>query len=125
MKQDKFFFGLLLLISIAFPFYSFFTMIGDFAHNQYKMRPKMLADTSPKTMSSAHLGLTGAQLAEVDELVRSAYQDSVHDGYRLGVGYDRLWQQSLGLDAILFVASLIGLRLCYNSDRLTSALQRL
>ena len=107
--QMKIFFVLLLLVSIVFPAYSFLTMIGDFAHNQYEMRLERLEGTTPETSPSPHLGLTRMELSKLDEPVRFAYDDAVRDGYRLGRGYNKLWNQSLGLDALLFVASIIGL----------------
>ncbi len=116
----NFFFILLLVVSIVFPIYSFATMIGDFAHNQYKMRRERLEGTTPETGSSAHLGLTQDQLVGSDDLVKDAYKDSVYDGYRLGSGYTRLWNKSLLLDSLLFIASLRGLRICRQSARLTS-----
>ncbi len=108
----KTFFVFLLVVSIVFPFYSFMTSLSDFAHNQYKMRSERLADTTRSKVPSAHLGLTAEQLAGLDELVGSAYKDAVYDGYRLGKGYEKLWVQALGIDALLFVASVIGLRRC-------------
>ena len=106
------FFVILLLVSIVFPFYSFMRTVGDFAHNQWKMRSQRLHGTTPSEPPSAHLGLTAAQLAGLDELVSSAYKDAVYDGYRLGNGYEKLLFQALGIDALLFVASVIGLRRC-------------
>ena len=104
------FFAILLVVSIVFPVYSFTTSMGNFAHNQWKMRPERLRDTGSQETPSAHLGLTAAQLAGLDELVSSAYKDAVYDGYRLGSGYEKLWFQALGIDALLFVACIIGLR---------------
>src|SRR6266404_9743759 len=106
------FFVILLVVSIVFPFYSFMRSVGDFAHNQWKGRSERLKDTAGPEPPSAHLGLTAAQLAGLDELVSSAYKDAVYDGYRLGNGYEKLSFQALGIDALLFVASVIGLRRC-------------
>ena len=108
------FFVCLLVVSIVFPFYFFITSIGDFAHNQWKMRSERLKETS-RERPSAHLGLTANQLAGLDELVTSAYKEAVYDGYRLGSGYEKRWFQAHGLDALLFVASVIGLRRCRRS----------
>jgi hypothetical protein len=105
----KIFFVLLLLVSIGFPIYSFMATIGDFAHNQYSMRLERFEGTSPVTTPSIHLGLTKMELAKLDEAVSSSYGEAVRDGYRLGRGYSKLWMQSLGLDILLLVASLVGL----------------
>jgi hypothetical protein len=118
------FFGVLLLASIVFPFISFFTTMRDFAHNQWEMRHERLVGTTSMTATSAHLGLTAAQLTGLDNLVADACKDSVYDGYRLGGGYSKLWLQSLGLDALLFVASLVGLSACRRSDRPTNRSSR-
>jgi hypothetical protein len=119
----KAFFVVLLVVSIVFPVYSFMASLGDFAHNQYKTRSERLAATTRPVLPNAHLGLTAAQLAGLDELVGSAYKDSVYDGYRLGNGYERLWFQALGVDALLFIASVIGLRRCRSSERPTNQIQ--
>jgi hypothetical protein len=119
----KAFFFVLLVVSIVFPVYSFMTSLSDFAHNQYKTRSERLADTTRPELPSAHLGLTAAQLAGLDELVGSAYKDAVYDGYRLGNGYEKLWFQALGVDALLFVASVAGLRRCRSSERPTNQMQ--
>jgi hypothetical protein len=105
----KTFFVLLLLVSIVFPVYSFMATIGDFAHNQYEMRLERLEGTTPETTPSAHLGLTKIELSKLDEAVSASYDQAVRDGYRLGRGYDKLWIQSLGLDVLLFLASIVGL----------------
>lgn len=109
----------LLVISILFPLYSFFTMLNDFAHNQYQGRQERLNETTEFTESSPHLGLTNATLARLDELVRDAYKDSVYDGYRLGRGYNSLWLKSMALDGLLFVSSLAGLSVCRKLARQT------
>ena len=114
---------ILLAVSIVFPFYSFMTSVGDFAHNQWKARSERLEGTTRPEPPSAHLGLTGAQLAGQDELVSSAYKDAVYDGYRLGNGYQKLSFQALGIDALLFVASVIGLRRCQSLGRPTNQMQ--
>jgi len=106
------FFIIVLVVSIVFPFYSFMRSVGDFAHNQWKMRSERLQGTTLPEPPSAHLGLTAGQLAGLDEMISSAYKDAVYDGYRLGNGYERLSFQALGIDALLFVASVIGLRRC-------------
>jgi hypothetical protein len=108
----KAFFITLLLASIVFPVYSFITSMRDFAHNQWKRRSERLEDTTLPKTPSAHLGLTASQLAGLDELVIAAYKDAVYDGFRLGSGYQRLSLQTLGLDVLLFIASLVGLRAC-------------
>jgi len=105
----KAFFVLLLLVSIVFPVYSFMTTIGDFAHNQYAMRLERLEGTTPETSRSVHLGLTKIDLSKLDEAVRASYEDAVRDGYRLGRGYNKLCLQSLVLDVLLFIASIVGL----------------
>jgi hypothetical protein len=105
----KTFFVLLLLVSIIFPVYSFMVTIGDFAHNQYAMRLERLEGTTPETSPSVHLGLTKMELSKLDEAVRASYDAAVRDGYRLGRGYNKLCLQSLGLDVLLFVASIVGL----------------
>ncbi len=99
------------------------TSVRDFAHNQWKMRSERLEYTTRPVPSSSHLGLTAAQLAGLDEQVSSAYKDAVHDGYRLGNGYEKLSFQALGVDALLFVASVIGLRRCRSSARVTNPMQ--
>ena len=106
-----------------FPFYSFMKSVGDFAHNQWKMRSERLTDTTRSEPPSAHFGLTAAQLAGLDEVVSSAYKDAVYDGYRLGNGYEKLSFQALGIDALLFVASVIGLRRCQDFGRPTNQMQ--
>ena len=86
--------------------------VGDFAHNQWKMCSERLQGTTLPEPQSAHLGLTAGQLAGLDEMISSAYKDAVYDGYRLGNGYEKLSFQALGIDALLFVSSVIGLRRC-------------
>jgi hypothetical protein len=115
----RIFFRVLLFIPIVFPLFSLSEAMRVFGHNQWNTRPVTRADTTEKPKTLAHFGLTGAQLAEVDEFIAAAYNKSVDDGYKLGCGYSRLWLLSLGLDALLLVASLIGLRLCRSLDRLT------
>ena len=61
----------------------------------------------------------------MDELVSSAYRDAVFDGYRLGKGYEKLWLQTLGVDGLLFVGSLLGLRQCARLNRQISAASNL
>ena len=117
------FFIIVLVVSIVFPFYSSMRSVGDFAHNQWKMRSERLTDTTRPEPLSAHLGLTAVQLAGLDELVSSAYKDAVYDGYRLGNGYEKLSSQALGIDALLFVASIIGLRRCQSFGRPTNQMQ--
>ena len=85
------------------------TTLGDFAHNQYAMRVERLEGTTPMTSPSVHLGLTKMELSKLEETVSSSYGAAVRDGYRLGRGYNKLWMQSLGLDVLLFVASIVGL----------------
>ena len=119
-RTMKIFFIFLLVVSIVFPIYSLATMIGDFAHNQWKMRRERLEGTTPETGSSAHLGLTKDQIVGLDDLVANAYKESVYDGYRLGGGYTSLWNASMVLDGILFIASLYGLSVCRKSVRVTS-----
>jgi hypothetical protein len=65
-----------------------------------------------------HLGLTGSELATLNESVALAYTDAVRDGYRLGTGYSALSIQCLGLSVLLFAASVTGLRACWRADRL-------
>jgi hypothetical protein len=105
----KAFFVFLLVVSVVFPFYSFMATLGDTAHNQYEMRFKRLEGTTPMTIPSVHLGLTKIQLSKLDEPVSSAYGAAVRDGYRLGQANDKLQMQCLGLDVLLFVASIVGL----------------
>lgn len=119
----KVFFILLLVVSIVFPIYSFVTTMGDFAHNQWRMRQDRLQRTTPETSSSAHLGLTAAQLTGLGDLVADAYKDSVYDGYRLGGGYTSLWFESMALDGLLFITSLGGLSVCRRAARLTKRLE--
>jgi hypothetical protein len=113
------FFLLSLCISILFPPVTFVASMRDFAHNQWEMRQRRLDGKTRVSGTSAHLGLTVAQVAGLDELARAAYKDAVYDGYRLGAGYELLWFGSLGLDALLFIVSLIGLLACRASSRLT------
>ncbi len=117
------FFVVLLVVSIVFPFYSFMTSEGDFAHNQWKGRSERLKETTRPEPPSAHLGLTAPQVAGLDEVVGSAYKEAVYDGYRLGNGYEKLSFQALGIDALLFVASVIGLRRCQSLGRPTNQIQ--
>ena len=117
------FFVILLVVSVVFPLYSLKTSVGDFAHNQWTMRFERLQGTTRPEPSSAYVGLTAAQLVGLDELVSSAYKNAVYDGYRLGNGYETLWFQALGVDALLFVASVIGLRRCRHSERPTNQMQ--
>src|SRR6266542_2321195 len=105
----KAFLVFLLVVSVVFPFYSFMATIGDFAHNQYAMRLERLEGTTPVTSPSVHLGLTRTELSKLDEAVSSAYGAAVRDGYRLGRGYNKIWIQSLGLDVLIFVTSIVGL----------------
>jgi len=116
----KAFFLVLLAVSVAFPLYSFSTSMRVIAHNQWKGRSERLVTTDRHAVPSAHLGLTAAQLTGLDELVASAYKDAVYDGYRLGSGYEKLSFQALGLDALLFVASIVGLVRCRDSAGPTS-----
>jgi hypothetical protein len=115
----KAFFIVTLVISIVFPFFEEFTGVLRLAHNQSARRPARLTMTSVPKLPSAHLGLTEGQLAGVDGLFAEAYRDSVGDGGRISIAYDMLRLQALGVDAVLFVASLIGLRACRSSGRLT------
>jgi hypothetical protein len=117
------FFIVTLLISIVFPFYSFVATMRDFAHNQWKTRHERLADTTIPKHPSAHLGLTAAQLTGLDNLVADAYKDAVYDGHRTGGGYQSLWFESMLLDGLLFVASLVGLRACRSSRTSNQSLQ--
>lgn len=119
MKQ--LFWGLL-LVAAAMPFLLLSDVLGVQGHNQWRSRPVMRAETTMAEglNAGAHFGLTGAQLAELDEQVAAAYSKSVDDGYTLGRGYDRLLLIALGLDGLLFVASLIGLRVCGGLERLTT-----
>ena len=68
-----------------------------------------------RTIDSAYLGLSGAELAKLEErdkLAAEAYRSAVRDGTRLSDGHQHLWNVSLGLDAPLFLASLGGFWLC-------------
>ena len=105
----KAFLVFVLLVSVVFPIYSFMAMMGDFGHNQYATRLERLQGTTPVTSPSVHLGLTKIELSKLDETASSAYGVAVRDGYRLGRGYNRLWIQSLGLDVLLLLTSIIGL----------------
>ena len=105
----KAFFVFLLVVSVVFPIYSFLITLGDFAHNPYEMRVKRLEETTVMISPSVHFGLTKTELSKQEEAVRLAYDAAVRDGYRLGRGYGKLWLQSLGLDVLLFVASIVGL----------------
>jgi hypothetical protein len=114
----KTFFALLLLISIVFPVYLFLSTIKDFAHNQYSMRFKRLEQTAPDpdmpliegmTPPDVQFGLTKIELSKLDKNVSASYSVAVRESYSLGHGYNKLCIESLGLDALLFLASLIGL----------------
>jgi hypothetical protein len=118
----KTFFWVLLLVSVAMPVFLLQDMIRVQGHNQWKSRPVMRADATKSDGLNAgdHFGLTGAQIAELDERVAAAYSKSVDDGCTLGRGYERLLLVALVLDGLLFVASLIGLRGSVGLERLTT-----
>jgi hypothetical protein len=117
------FFIVTLLISIVFPFFSFVATMRDFAHNQWKTRHERLANTTIPKHPSAHLGLTAAQLTGLDNLVADAYKDAVYDGHRTGRGYQTLWFESILLDGLVLVASLVGLRACRRSTTSNQSLE--
>lgn len=115
----KLFFVLLLVVSIVYPVYAVFDMLAVTSHNQWEGRQRNLT-VMDRGIDSAHLGLSGAELTKLDELdglAGDAYRRAVEDGFRLGVGHDRLWKTSLGLDALLFMASVGGLLLCRGRGR--------
>jgi hypothetical protein len=116
----KWIFGALLLGSIVYPVYAFFELLSVSTHNHWAEREQLMAvmDTS---LDSANLGLTGAELAELDQrdqLASTAYTRAVVEAARLGRGYTQVWNLSLGLSALLCTASLCGLWLCRQSRRL-------
>ena len=113
----KAFFIVLLVVSVVFPVYTSMTYVRDFAHNQWKARSKRVEDPVREQPPSAHFGLTAPQLADLDEVVASAYKDAVYDGYRLGNGYEKLWFQALVVDGLLVAASIIGLVHCKSVGR--------
>jgi hypothetical protein len=108
----KAFFWVLVVISVLLPAYNLVAGLEVILHNQYQGRAARLETTEPPLIPSGHLGLTGAELSKLDQDVAFAYTDSVRDGYRLGREYSALWLRSLGLDGLLFVSSIVGLRLC-------------
>jgi hypothetical protein len=116
----KIFFRVLLLFSVVFPFYAVREGMGVFGQNQWRTRPITRANAVDEPKTHAHFGITGAQLAKMDEFVATAYNKAVDDGYKLGTGYSRLWGVCIGLDVLLFIASLLGLRHCRCSDRQTN-----
>jgi hypothetical protein len=115
----KIFFRVLLLISIVFPFYALREGMVVLGHNQWRIRPMTRADRTDKPNTWYYFGLTGVQLDDTDQFVAKAYNKSVDDGYKLGIGYTQLWVACFGLNALLFIASLLGLRLCRSSNKLT------
>ena len=108
----KAFYVALLVVSMVFPFYSGRALLMDFANNQYKERSERLKIDARPNRPSSFFGLTAAEIAALDEHVGAAYKASVQDGYRLGEGYGWLWFQALGMDTLLLVASVFGLRRC-------------
>jgi hypothetical protein len=81
------------------------------AHNQYQGRHDLL-DTSKQQPDhlSPHLGLTPKELSVCDKYTADAYEESVYDGYKLGIGYSKMQAHSLGLAALLLLTSIIGIR---------------
>jgi hypothetical protein len=106
---------------LYFHFTPFKATLGDFAHNQYLMRFERLEETTAVTSPSVHFGLTKMELSKLEEPISSAYGAAVRDGYRLGRGYSKLWIQSLGLNVLLFVTSIVGLTKLRNRKRTKNA----
>lgn len=107
----KAFFVLTLVVSVLWPLIMFVGGINVMAHNQYQYRHELLdAWEREKDHASAHLGLTQKELAKCDDYTANAYRESVYDGYRLGTGYGSLALQGLSMSALLFLASVLGLR---------------
>ena len=110
----KAFFVILLFISILIPLCNLIGGLEVMVHNQYDRRLDHLRSTESSGLPGGHLGLTARDLATLDNQVAFAYTDAVRDGYRLGLGFSALWFESMALDGLLFVSSLVGLCACRN-----------
>jgi hypothetical protein len=106
----KTFFVLMALTSIASLIYNLASGLKTMSHNHYDERHYLIYVAKDPPHRSESLGLTPKELARCDQYVADAYKESVRDGYRLGTGYSWLSLQCLGLEALLFVSSLVGIR---------------
>ena len=113
----KSFFVIMLIASVVSVPYRLLTGIDALAHNQYLSRHDLL-DTSKQQPEhlSPHLGLTPTELAQCDPYVADAYKQSVYDGYKLGTFRSGLGTQCDILAALLFLASLVGIRAARKVD---------
>jgi hypothetical protein len=107
----KTFFWLMLVASVVSVLFELDAGLGVMAHNQYQGRHDLL-DTSKQQPDhlSPHLGLTPKELSVCDKYTADAYEESVYDGYKLGIGYSKMQAHSLGLAALLLLTSIIGIR---------------
>jgi hypothetical protein len=120
----KAFFVIVLIAALAFPLYLLVAGLGVMAHNQYDTRLHRLDVTESPRLPGMHLGLTGAELSRLDGNTAFAYEDAVHDGYRLGRGYSVLSLECLALDILLLLTSIVGLLACRVAHPSNQALQR-
>ncbi len=115
----KAFFVVLLLASIVSVLYELSAGLSVMAHNHYESRHSLLDTTKEQPdHQSTSLGLTPKELSTCDVYIAAAYKESVTDGYRLGAGYNALSVQCLGLAALLFLSSIVGLRAVRKGDNL-------
>jgi len=113
----KAFFVFMLLASVVSGFYALHNGLRVMTHNHYEYRAKLL-DNSLKQyeLLNENMGLTPKDLSLCTEHVANAYKVSVSDGYRLGSGYNVLSGLCLGLSALLFLTSVLGLRAIKKGD---------
>jgi hypothetical protein len=102
----------MLVIAVLFPVWNLVDGLETMVHNQYKGRFNRLQAAEEVKFPSLHLGLTATELAALDRNTVFAYTDAVNDGYRLGYAYSTLWLESMALDGLLFISSVLGLLAC-------------
>ena len=107
----RFFFRLMLVLSLVSASYAWLGYIGFFAHNHYGQRFQLLDTTKPQPDSHIRDAVTSVELATADERFAYAYRVAVLDGTRLGAAFDRMTLQSLAVTGFLFISSLVGLHL--------------
>ena|SRR5438046_2523636 len=116
MSLLKKFFVITLVISTVIPLCNLVGSVAVMVHNHYEARFANLDSTETSGgFPGGDLGLTGGDLASVDQRVALAYRGAVEDGYRLGHAFFLLWFESMGLDALLLMTSIFGLWLCRRS----------
>lgn len=104
-------FIIIMVVAVVSVLYQFGAGLKVMAHNHYQYRQQLL-DLSARSSGGLNpiMGLTLDDLAKCDEHVANAYKISVHDGYRLGVGYSTLQDTFLVQAGLLFVTGFWGLR---------------